>query len=224
MAQHEVECFACALGCELEAISAADFIHSPPSEAAIEAADMLLFGGSGDYSVAAGGEWLPEALEMMRTIVQSGVPTFASCWGFQAIAKALGGEVETDLSRAEVGTFPLNLTSEGERDPFFSSLGSPFWAQMGHQDIVTKLPPEAVLLASSEKVPNQAFKIPGKPVYCTQFHPELTRDDLVLRLEAYPKYVKDITGLPMEEFLKTTRETPQLKPLIRSIRDELLKR
>ena len=34
-----------------------------------------------------------------------------------------------------------------------------------------------------------------RPIYCTQFHPELNRSSLLERLQAYPKYVRTITGV-----------------------------
>ena len=39
------------------------------------------------------------------------------------MARAMGGEVVTDRSRAEVGTYWLELTSEGKNDPVFGPLG-----------------------------------------------------------------------------------------------------
>ena len=102
------------------------------------------------------------------------------------MAKALGGEVVTDKSRAELGSIAVRLTDAGRCDPLFSPLGDRFLAPMGHQDCVVRLPPQAILLASSESVTNQAFKVAEKPIYCTQFHPELGRQTLLERVHAYP--------------------------------------
>ena len=176
---------------------------------------MVLLGGSGDYSVAQGGDWLPAALEAMRELHDGNKPTFASCWGFQAMARALGGAVVTDISRAELGTHALRLTAAGKHDPVFGPLGDVFLAQMGHQDIVIELPAGAMLLASTDRVANQAFCFPGKPIYCTQFHPELRRDDLLLRLDAYPQYVQCIAGITVEEFAACCRDTPESEALLR---------
>jgi GMP synthase-like glutamine amidotransferase len=52
---------------------------------------------------------------------------------------------------------------------------------MGHEDIVIEIPPQATLLASSKKVTNQAYRFNDAPIYCTQFHPELNRSDLLRR-------------------------------------------
>ena len=116
------------------------------------------------------------------------------------MAKALGGEVVTDMSRAELGTVEVFLTEEGKEDPLFGPLGDRFLAPMGHQDCVTRLPEDAILLASSEKVENQAFKIKNKPIYCTQFHPELDLEDLIERVINYPQYIKTVSGLTLASF------------------------
>ena len=217
MAQHEHECFARALGCSTDQIIVHDLLHGIPALEPLDQVDMVLLGGSGDYSVAAGGEGLEGALEMMRELYARAKPTFASCWGFQAMARAMGGEVVTNLEMAEVGTHWLTLTAEGTKDPVFGSMGERFSAQMGHQDMVVSLPDDAVLLASSERVPNQAFRFRDKPIYCTQFHPELTRDGLVARVRNYPEYVQRITGLRLSEFIETTRETPEAEGILRRI-------
>jgi GMP synthase (glutamine-hydrolysing) len=215
MRSHEVNCFARALHCETERIGVFDLISGVPSRRLLDSADVVLLGGSGDYSVAAGGAWLPAALEAMRELHDEGKPTFASCWGFQAMARALGGAVVTDLSRAELGTHLARLTEAGRHDPVFAPLGEAFLAQMGHQDLVIELPPDAVLLASTDRVANQAFCFPGKPIYCTQFHPELRREDLLLRLEAYPQYVECIAGTTVAEFAALCRDTPETEAMLR---------
>ena len=207
MRVQEVGCFAEAMQCEADQITLFDLLSGCPSVAYFSQFDVVLLGGSGDYSVAQGGEWLPPALQAMRELYELGMPTFASCWGFQAMAKALGGEVVTDMSRAELGTVEVFLTDEGKDDPLFATLGERFLAPMGHQDCVITLPPDAIRLASSDKVENQAFKIKGKPIYGTQFHPELNRDALIERVRAYPQYVEAITGDPIDVFVKKCGQT-----------------
>ena len=139
----------------------------------------------------------------MNYLYESSKTTFASCWGFQAMAKAKGGEVVQDLKEAELGTTELWLTEEGKKDHVFKNLPTNFFAQMGHEDIVKKLPQEAILLASSKKVKNEAFTFKNKPIYCTQFHPELNKNDLKKRMQIYPEYVTKILGISQEEFIKT---------------------
>jgi GMP synthase (glutamine-hydrolysing) len=209
MREHEVRCFARALRCAPRQIRVVDLLAECPSLATLDTVDVVLLGGSGDYSVAEGGPWFEPALEAMRDLDAVAKPTFASCWGFQAMARALGGEVVTDPLRAEVGSLVVKLTPEGERDPVLGPLGSPFRAQMGHQDIVERLPPGAELLASTDLVTNQAFRLRGKPIYCSQFHPELDRDALIVRIRQYPRYAEEVMGISIEDFIRyRTRPSP----------------
>ncbi|MEE8459106.1 MAG: type 1 glutamine amidotransferase [Phycisphaerales bacterium] len=204
MASHEVECFARALNCPPGKIREFDLIAGSPSDAELDAVDIVLLGGSGDYCVSKGGAWMEPVMDTMRRLHATSKPTFASCWGFQAMAQALGGHVMADPSRAEVGTHEVFLTDEGRADPLFGALaqaGEHFPAQMGHEDVVDRLPPDAVLLART-RLSNQAFYFPGKPIYCTQFHPELDRETLLDRLRKYPTYIERITGVPYDQFVE----------------------
>lgn len=224
MRQQEVGCFARGLGCSPEQVHVYDLLRGVPDSEEIDAADVVLLGGSGDYSVAEGGPWLGAALETMQELHELGKPTFASCWGFQAMAQSLGGRVVTDVSRAEIGTHTVRLTSQGLADPVFKPLGHRFAAQMGHQDIVDRLPRGAVLLASTDKVENQAFTFPDKPIYCTQFHPELDRESLLQRLHAYPQYVERIAGMPMEQFEQQCQDAPETSRLLVRFVERVLSR
>lgn len=209
MRQQEVQCFTRAIGCSDDQLRVFDLLGGVPSLAHLSRFDVVLLGGSGAYSVAEGGPWLPAALDAMQELYYTSKPTFASCWGFQAMAKAMGGEVVTDLSRAELGSVVVRLTQAGKQDPVFGGLGDEFLAAMGHQDVVERLPAEAILLASSDTVENQAFRFAGKPIYCTQFHPELDRGAFLERVAAYPRYVENIACMTPEAFARERcRETP----------------
>lgn len=208
MRTHEVQSFARSFGCPMSSIGVFDLLSGAPSERLLARSDIILLGGSGDYSVARGGPWLPAALDSMVTLYETKKPTFASCWGFQAMARALGGEVVTDHDRAEVGTVTLELTAAGSADPVFGQLDHAFEVLIGHEDIVTALPPQATLLASSDRVENEAYRIEGAPIYATQFHPELNRRGLLDRLAAYPSYWPLAGADSMEELEAITPETP----------------
>ncbi len=206
---HEVQCFARGFDCAAEDISCHDLLAGSPDVSSLSRFDVVLVGGSGDYTVVDGGEWFVEAIGLFNRIVEIGKPMFASCWGFQALAVALGGAVETDLELAEIGTLDFQLTAAGREDPLFSPLGPCFKAQTAHQDIVTQLPDNVELLCSSKTVIHQAFRVRGKPIYATQFHPELTVNDLIHRLNVYPEYVQAIAGMGIEEFATTCESTPE---------------
>ncbi|MEX0611822.1 MAG: type 1 glutamine amidotransferase, partial [Pirellulales bacterium] len=126
-----------------------------------------------------------------------------------------GGMCVNDLPNAEVGTIELQVTDAGRADPLFGHLPHSFAAQAGHEDHVVELPHDAVLLASSERVREQAFRFAGRPIYCTQFHPELDRTALMERVIAYPEYVARIARIPYDDFIQSCRETPEANSLLR---------
>ena len=215
MRAQEVRCFARALDCNLAAIEVFDLLAAAPTAERLKSADVVLLGGSGHYSAAGEGAWLERALDAMREVHQLARPTFASCWGFQAMARAMGGRCVSDLPNAEVGTIELRLTDAGRADPVFGQLPTTFLAQAGHEDHVVELPKDAVLLASSGRVAEQAFRFEGRPIYCTQFHPELDRAALTERVLAYPEYVERSAGVPFDEFVASIKETPEANSLLR---------
>jgi GMP synthase (glutamine-hydrolysing) len=214
MREHEVRCFCRALQARPDQIEVVDLLTERPSDVHFHKRDVVLLGGSGHYSAAGEGAWLERSLEVLREVHARRQPTFASCWGFQAMARAMGGLVVNEPSRAEVGTHTLRLTPAGQDDPIFSPLGQLFSGQMGHEDCVIEIPPGTTLLASTDKVINQAYRFDDAPIYCTQFHPELNRIDLLLRLEAYPEYVELLTGMTPEQFAAGVYDTPETEALL----------
>jgi len=232
MAPQEVRCFARAIDCEPEAIEVFDLLSAIPSSEKLQQADMILLGGSGHYSAASvpiergvadrsqpRTEWLERVFDALRELHRLAKPTFASCWGFQAMARALGGECINDLLNAELGTIELTLSDAGQADPIFGQLPRVFTAQAGHEDHVVALPPDAVLLASSNQVPEQAFRFAGRPIYCTQFHPELDRTRMLERVVAYPEYVERIARMPYDNFVHAVQDTPEANSLLRRFID-----
>ena len=207
MREHEVECFRSGLGLDETQPETFDLLGSELPQSLIDDSAMVLLGGSGKYSAVGEGEWLDRALSSLRLVHRSKTPTFASCWGFQALARAMGGTVEHLPHLAEVGTYQVETTDEGCCDPLFSSCGTQFAAQLGHEDFVTKLPTNTTLLARTERS-FQAFRFNDRPIYCTQFHPELTKADMDMRLAAYPEYAELATKVSFEHTTPGFKETP----------------
>lgn len=214
MRQQEVSCFAQSLHCDEHQIKVFDLLNQTLTRQQLDGAEIVLIGGSGHYGAVNDAPWLERALDSLREIHRLSKPTFGSCWGFQAMSRALGGTVIKDLDHAELGTQRLKLTPEGRMDPLLGPLGELFHGQMGHEDRVSSLPENAILLASSDRVTHQAYCFRNKPLYFTQFHPELTRDQLLERLRAYPNYVARISGLPYVEFASGCYETPATANLL----------
>ena len=83
--------------------------------------------------------------------------------------------------------------------------------------------PGLVHLASSERSSNQAIAVADKPIYATQFHPELSmtrnRNRFHNYMEAYSQ--PDLVD-PPDVVLASFRETPEASSLLRRFVDEVL--
>jgi GMP synthase (glutamine-hydrolysing) len=184
--QEERQSFADRAGLDIEQIVPHDLLQSPPTLVQIRRYDGLMVGGSGAYSVPK--HKLPDqaaVLDVLAEVVAIGQPTFASCFGFHLLVEALGGQVIYDPDCMEVGTYEMVLTEDGRADELFNYLPDSFNAQMGHKDRAKFLPPGVLNLASSHNAPYQALRIPGKPIWATQFHPEMTGEENRIRFDRY---------------------------------------
>ena len=157
-----------------------------PGPAELDQGELLLVGGAGDFSTLDDHPWIRSFFDFLSTVViPQKIPTFASCFGFQSIVRAGGAEVIKDPSRAEVGTFPIDVTEAGGRDSLFGPIAGGFPAQLGHKDHATALPSGCIHLAGSERSPFQALRIEGTHIVATQFHPELDRAANLYRYQTY---------------------------------------
>lgn len=186
--------FANQLAVPTEAIICHDLLTGDGAiEPLIEGVDAVLVGGSGHFSVLDKDPWIGRFVDTLGGLAERQFPTFASCFGFQALVLALGGEVVHDEAHAEVGTYPITLTPDAALDPLFSSLPPVFAAQLGHKDRATVTPAGAVNLAASARCPVQAIRV-GTNVYATQFHPELTGPNNRFRFQRYLDDYADVFG------------------------------
>lgn len=185
MAAQEQMCFAGRAALDRERLDLHFAPTGPPDRATLRRYDAVFFGGSGAYSVLDDVDWIRAAFGTLQDVVELRIRAWASCFGFQGLAVALGGEVVRDDDRQELGSFPITLTEAGKRDPLLGVLPERFFAQEGHHDHVTRLPPGVTLLATGQLSENQAFVVDGAPFYASQFHPELTSATTVERFMHY---------------------------------------
>jgi GMP synthase (glutamine-hydrolysing) len=113
--------------------------------------------------------YAPGAPSIDPGLFDAGIPVFGICYGFQVMARALGGEVEqTGLS--EFGRTPLEVTKPGA---LFAGLPAELSVWMSHGDSVSAAPEGYAVTASSAGAPIAAFENPATRCAGVQFHPEV---------------------------------------------------
>ncbi|MGP4095669.1 glutamine-hydrolyzing GMP synthase [Nonomuraea sp. KM90] len=103
----------------------------------------------------------------------TGVPTFGICYGFQAMAQSLGGEVAR-TGVAEYGGTSLEVLDEGV---IFAGLPTSQTVWMSHGDSVAAAPEGFTVTASTRETPVAAFEHVERGLYGVQFHPEVLHSE-----------------------------------------------
>ncbi|WP_150912748.1 glutamine amidotransferase [Marinobacter halotolerans] len=164
--------------------------------------------------------WSESAAAWLAGAVEAGVPVLGVCYGHQLLAHAMGGKVGYHPDGRESGTFPVNLHETAKDDPLFNALPAAFKAQLTHRQSVLELPRNAVLLASNDFEPHQAFRM-GTCAWGVQFHPEFTADIMRAYLKAQtPDLVKE--GLSPEALTDQVDDAPHASSLLQRFCDLVL--
>jgi GMP synthase (glutamine-hydrolysing) len=132
----------------------------------------------------------PGAPQVDPALFDTGVPTLGICYGFQAMALALGGEV-TRTGAREYGGTPL--TALPERGVLFTGLPERQEVWMSHGDSVTAAPPGAVVTAGTDGSPVAAFEDPARRLVGVQFHPEVAHTPYGQRL--LTRFLREVAGI-----------------------------
>lgn len=111
----------------------------------------------------------PNAPHVEQDLLNSHIPVFGICYGFQAMAQSLGGAVEkTGLS--EFGRTPATIKTAGV---LFKGLPAKQSVWMSHGDAVVQAPPGFKVLASTAGAAVAAFENLAKQAAGVQWHPEV---------------------------------------------------
>lgn len=181
--------------CPSSCFTSHDLLEGPPIFGQVLQYDALMIGGSGDYNLSDRSlPFIEETFALLREVVAVGHPTFASCFGFQLLVEALGGEIVRDEDSMEIGAYDVTLTDAGREDALFGYLPDVFPAQFGHKERVLHLPASALNLGASELCAYQALRLPGKPIWAVQFHPELSGAENRQRFTRYAEMYIGLVG------------------------------
>lgn len=107
-------------------------------------------------------------------IFDMGVPMLGICYGFQVMARALGGTVGNTGDR-EYGATDATVTGDGGAILGGQPREQSVW--MSHGDAVQQAPEGFDVLASTSVTPVAAFGSPAKKLYGVQWHPEVKHSE-----------------------------------------------
>ena len=122
-------------------------------------------------------DWIIKLKEFVKELDLIKKPLIGVCFGHQLIAQVLGGEAKEAKSGWTVGNQIYNLL---EDIPWIKEEVNSFKLLHSHKDQVSKLPDNAILIASTENVPIAMYTI-GSHIFSHQGHPEFK-----------PEYVLDV--------------------------------
>ncbi|WP_210490114.1 glutamine-hydrolyzing GMP synthase [Microvirga antarctica] len=138
-----------------------------------------------------------------HALFDADVPVFGICYGQQAMADQLGGEVEGG-HHAEFGRAEIEITADS---PLFKGVWHvgekhPVW--MSHGDRVTRLPEGFKTLAVSDNAPFAVVADEARKFYGVQFHPEVVHTPQGEKL--IRNFVRDIAGCRGDWTMKAFRD------------------
>lgn len=106
-----------------------------------------------------------------------------TCYGIGVVTRMLGGRVTMDHPE-RVQAARIRLTDAAAADPLFGPSSPEMSVFTAHKESAEQTPDGAVLLATNEACPVQAYRV-GERLYATQFHPEASPQDFADRMAVY---------------------------------------
>jgi|TARA_B110000908_G_C10267373_1_gene465709 GMP synthase-like glutamine amidotransferase len=142
--------------------------------------DGVMISGS-PTSVHDTDPWIEQLLQLIRDIYSQGLPIFGACFGHQAIALALGGQVGPNPGG---WVFGLTHSDIVHKTSWMQDLPATLKQYGAHIEQVLEMPKTAVVISSNSTCPVAGFHIEGK-VYTTQNHPEMTPEFVAALVAEY---------------------------------------
>ena len=155
-------------------MSVADMVAKRPSA-------VILSGGPSSVYEAG-------APSLDASLFDTGVPVLGICYGFQAMAQALGGTVAQTGAR-EYGGTALTITEPGA---LFAGLPGNLNVWMSHGDSVAVAPAGFIVTSSTAGTPVASFENRERRLAGVQFHPEVMHSEQGQRV--LESFLHDVAG------------------------------
>jgi GMP synthase (glutamine-hydrolysing) len=197
---------------QIEVLNAFDWPDFPVN--VVDGYDAIFVGGGSEASVleAESYPFVKSAKALLMYCIEKEIPVFASCFGFQLAVCALDGEIIRDKDDFEMGTVAITLAPAASEDPLFRGVSNGFHGVSVHKERALDPPPGSQLLAYTEACCH-AFRVPGKPFWAFQFHPEVDKRILVERLRVYQDQYVDGED-HFQAVIDSAEETPESNGLV----------
>lgn len=171
----------------------------------------LILGGSVDFDFDGGRsdddadrrisyELLERLQPLFAYVFEHDIPTLGICYGHQILGAFAGAQVVNDDGQKKSRSHEVKLLVDADDHFLFTDLPSQFFAHYGHKDSLDRVPEGAVLLMEGGEQCRVSALRYQQNIYTTQFHPELTVSDMVLRIQNSPGYLPE--GAVVEELFK----------------------
>lgn len=175
----------------------------------------VMFGGSGDFDFDGGRAKHDKAqttsytlLEQLRPLLdyifEQDIPTLGICYGHQIIGAYAGALVVHDETQKKNRSHEVSVMVNKDTYCICDNIPDTFFAHYGHKDSLDRIPEGAVLLMNGGNACQVSALNYKQNIYTTQFHPELSYDDLYLRVEATPGYLPE--GILVDEAYRKNTE------------------
>lgn len=191
---------------EINYIEAADYALRPDDLLQIDnlSEDLLIIlGGPISVNDHAMFPFIETELSLLKQRIAAQRPTLGICLGAQMIASALGAAIYPGNEK-EIGWYDLQVTAAGEQSPL-RYIDAKHCSMLHWHGETFDLPDGAILLASSEKYRNQAFRY-GNSTLALQFHPEVTQQGLEKWFIGHIGEIQQTPGVSVEQLRAQSRQ------------------
>jgi GMP synthase (glutamine-hydrolysing) len=133
---------------------------------------LVVMGGEMGAHDDEASPWLPAVKELIREAAARHVVTLGICLGHQLAAVALGGEALPNPRGRQFGLYDVGWEPGAHLDELFSTVATPRRGAHWNDDIVTRLPEGARVMARATDGEVQAVRF-APTVWGVQWHPEV---------------------------------------------------